>query len=645
LAAQRNSFHNFLWQADFSLAPRTVRLAYSTYLQIKHLLSKLSRNGGLAGLRPGSAQVKKTPVDSPHKIFRRYNSSSGGIVRDGVTEEFNPPPKPKPPSSLMDGITSLPPLPKGVVPLCPETQASLPYFRFSTPRRKKDSTGNESGLPFGKLTSKLFVLEAETESIPIPRGNLGRSRAEEEHQPEQEPDPDPDFTNEIQSILMDVRKAVEMFDNEDFGDGDTDGVTSSLLHVDFGLVGSSGEGDDVGRTQPNAQVNSAPLALSFSSGTLPENNSLMSSIADSEHSFFSDTFSFKQGSLNSKWIDRCNLGTREHDLDQDDSTGGKEINCDEDGNSSMDLEMTLTENMHLSSAQLPNTPPLPAISNLLHSPILSDSVPRTGTEGGPRRPRLLRVRKPENSQAEVPRGASNAEIGPPPQLTARMVERSEVDVSRGASNAKIGQQLRAKKSEATEMVVAPGASSKKKPTKKKSKKDSEPRVSVPKRKAIPKRKAAEISDYDFLDDQGENSAPKNGRKRIKLTRRPGKEKYVILLFLYFETLKVKLVNWSNFNFDCPNRKMNDNFVRIDVAKNVFVRGRKKMTGVQHKKLDWKLRKNEAAAESRIQLMKCRKCGEVGHFAKSCVKGMLLRCRSPVLDLLDHRMKDLQQFAF
>ena len=68
--------------------------------------------------------------------------------------------------------------------------------------------------------------------------------------------------------------------------------------------------------------------------------------------------------------------------------------------------------------------------------------------------------------------------------------------------------------------------------------------------------------------------------------------------------------------------MNENFVRIDVTKKVFVRGRKKMTGAKMKRIDWKFKKSSAARESKLSMSTCRKCGEVGHFAKFCAKGEL-----------------------
>jgi ATP-dependent DNA helicase Q4 len=67
--------------------------------------------------------------------------------------------------------------------------------------------------------------------------------------------------------------------------------------------------------------------------------------------------------------------------------------------------------------------------------------------------------------------------------------------------------------------------------------------------------------------------------------------------------------------------VNENFVRIDITKKVFVRGHKKISGAKCKRNDWKLKKAAASKDEQMSKMKCRKCGEAGHFARFCTKGI------------------------
>lgn len=66
---------------------------------------------------------------------------------------------------------------------------------------------------------------------------------------------------------------------------------------------------------------------------------------------------------------------------------------------------------------------------------------------------------------------------------------------------------------------------------------------------------------------------------------------------------------------------NDNFVRINIERKKFMRGKKKTPGWKVKRADWKKRKAFIAKESKLKKSKCRKCGETGHLSMYCMKGL------------------------
>ncbi|XP_039286515.1 ATP-dependent DNA helicase Q4 [Nilaparvata lugens] len=99
----------------------------------------------------------------------------------------------------------------------------------------------------------------------------------------------------------------------------------------------------------------------------------------------------------------------------------------------------------------------------------------------------------------------------------------------------------------------------------------------------------------------------------------------------------KLDNKKTFNMSDNERKeailrkkvasgkANENFVRINIQKKVFVRGKKNLNFSKYKKQQWKKKKSQMASagngEDASAYLKCSKCGDNGHFARNCIRGL------------------------
>jgi len=70
-------------------------------------------------------------------------------------------------------------------------------------------------------------------------------------------------------------------------------------------------------------------------------------------------------------------------------------------------------------------------------------------------------------------------------------------------------------------------------------------------------------------------------------------------------------------------KANENFVRLDMKRKIYSRGKRSIKTTTYKKKQWKNRKKELGADyeisDRTSLLKCFKCGDIGHYSRNCLK--------------------------
>lgn len=70
-------------------------------------------------------------------------------------------------------------------------------------------------------------------------------------------------------------------------------------------------------------------------------------------------------------------------------------------------------------------------------------------------------------------------------------------------------------------------------------------------------------------------------------------------------------------------KANENFVRLDLKRKIYSRGKRSVKTTTYKKKQWKSRKKELGEDyttnGRTSLLKCFKCGDIGHYSKNCLK--------------------------
>ncbi|CAL7933550.1 unnamed protein product [Xylocopa violacea] len=92
--------------------------------------------------------------------------------------------------------------------------------------------------------------------------------------------------------------------------------------------------------------------------------------------------------------------------------------------------------------------------------------------------------------------------------------------------------------------------------------------------------------------------------------------------------KEKLTGKEKLEKKIADGRINENFVRINIKKKVFVRGKKNFNFSKYKKNQWKQRKKELGSsegslevadfvEKQGGVLTCFMCGDVGHFSRNC----------------------------
>ncbi|KAG7168893.1 uncharacterized protein LOC121866392 [Homarus americanus] len=163
-----------------------------------------------------------------------------------------------------------------------------------------------------------------------------------------------------------------------------------------------------------------------------------------------------------------------------------------------------------------------------------------------------------------------------------------------------------------------------------------PKAKMPKAVTVAKRKQQKDTESSTIAKKTRRKVPKTQKLTSQVHQKqneglqcsqPGNDDYNELEDIEAHGLKKTngkpyMSTEERFMKKIATGACNNNFVRINLKKKVFVRGKKGMTGGKYKRQEWKKKQIMKSADGgnlgAIKKLTCFKCGDFGHWSKNCI---------------------------